>query len=260
MIFCYSATGNSHWAAKTLADALGESLVSVTDALKSGQPLSYELKASETLGFVFPIHAWGPPQTLLDIIRRMELINFDGQYVFALATCGDSAGAAMSVMARELGKKGLPLDSRWEIAMPNNYLPMYDVDSPELERAKLEQAEKEMAHIKELVLERAADTKLIGSRGGWLLTTFVGFLFRKFGIRSAPFYATDSCISCGRCARICLTGAIRMGGDGRPEWLGRCDHCCACINRCPTRAIQYGKATEKRGRYCHPIWRGGRAS
>ena len=260
MIFYYSATGNSYWAAKTLAAALGERLVSVTDASKGDEPLTYELQENETLGFVFPVHAWGPPQTLLDFIRRMKFAGLDGQYVFALATCGDSAGATMRVMARALGKKGLPLDACWEIAMPNNYLPMYDVDSPELERTKLEQAQNEMEPIKELVLERAADTKLIGGGGGLPLTTIAGFLFRKFGMRSAPFYATDACISCGRCARICLTSAIRMSGDGKPEWSSRCDHCCACINRCPTRAIQYGKATERRGRYCHPIWRSERTS
>ena len=131
MVFCYSATGNSYWAAKALADALGERLVSVTDAMKSGDTLKYTLSGNETLGFVFPVHAWNPPRFLLDIISRMALEGFVGQYVFALATCGDTAGAAMTVMARALAKKGLPLDSRWEIVMPNNYLPMYDVDSPE---------------------------------------------------------------------------------------------------------------------------------
>jgi ferredoxin/flavodoxin len=259
MIFWYSATGNSYWAAKTIADALGETLVSVTDALKSGGPLSYTLTPQETLGFVFPVHAWNPPQTLLDFISRMQLDGFDGQYVFALATCGDSSGAAMRILSKALGKKGLPVDSKWEIAMPNNYLPMYDVDSPGLERAKLAQAETEVARIRDLILEREPDTRLINGRFGIFLSTVAGFLFRRFAIRSSPFYATDACISCGRCARICLTGAIRMGA-GKPEWQGRCDHCCACINRCPAKAIQYGKATEQRGRYCHPILRGVRLS
>lgn len=257
MIFCYSATGNSHWAAKTLADALDERLVSVTDSLKSGEPLTYSISETETLGFVFPVHAWGPPQILLDFISRMELNGFDGQYVFALATCGDTAGNTMGAMARAFAGKGLPLDSKWELMMPNNYLPIYDVDSPEQESAKLERAQTDIEHIRELIAERTADTKLIGGRYGWLMSSLVNWLFRQFGMRSAPFFATDACISCGRCARICLTGAIRMGGEGKPEWVGKCDHCCACINRCPARAIQYGKATEKRGRYCHPIWRSG---
>jgi len=255
MIFYYSATGNSYWAAKTLADALGERLVSVADMQKSGEPLSFSLSPEETLGFVFPVHAWGPPETLLTFISRMELEGYNGQYVFALATCGDTAGATMQEMQKVLSKKGLPLNARWEICMPNNYLPMYDVDSPELERTKLAQAEAAISRIKERALMRQPDVMLIGERFGMLKSALVTPLFRRFARRTAPFYATDACISCGRCSRICPTGAIHMGA-GKPEWHGHCDHCCACINRCPTKAIQYGKATERRGRYCHPIWRG----
>jgi ferredoxin len=254
MIFYYSATGNSFWAAKTIADTQGERMISVTAALKSGEPLEYALENNEPLGFVFPIHAWNPPQTLLTFISRMQLGGFDGQYMFALATCGDSASAAMRVLARALAKKGFPLDARWEISMPNNYLPMYDVDSPELEHAKLAQADAELARINALIAQRLPETRLIGGRFGMLFTLLVGFLFRRFAIRSAPFHATDACVACGLCARICLTGAITMVAE-RPVWNGRCDHCCACINRCPSRAIQYGKATENRGRYCHPVWR-----
>ena len=42
---------------------------------------------------------------------------------------------------------------------------------------------------------------------------------------------------------------------GRPVWTeDQCNMCLACINRCPAKAIQYGKKTEKRGRYVHPIY------
>lgn len=260
MIFYYSATGNSYWAAKMLADKLGNKLISISDARKHREKLVYELSPSEALGFVFPVHAWSPPKMVIDFIDAIEIRGFEGQYVFAIDTCGDSAGDAMRVLARALGKKGLPLDARWEMVMPNNYLPMYDVDSPELERTKLEQAQTQMNEIAQIALERASDTHLVGGGFGGFLTSFVGRLFRRFGLRSTPFYATESCISCGRCARICLTGTIHMGENGKPEWSGICDHCCACINRCPVRAIQYGKATQNRGRYCHPVWRSGHSS
>ena len=256
MIFWYSATGNSYWAAKRLSDVLGERLISVADAQKGDVLLTFSLSLEETLGFVFPVHAWGPPETLLTFIDRMELLGFDGQYVFALATCGDSAGATMGELERLLGKKGLPLNARWEISMPNNYLPMYDVDSPALEHSKLAQAETALSRIENLVLQRKPDAMLIGDRFGTVKSALITPLFRRFARRAAAFYATDACISCGRCVRVCPAGAIRMGAHG-PEWKSHCDHCCACINRCPTRAIQYGKATVSRGRYVHPIWRSG---
>ena len=38
--------------------------------------------------------------------------------------------------------------------------------------------------------------------------------------------------------------------NGKPVWVHKkCQHCTACINRCPQRAIQFGFGTKKRGRY-----------
>jgi NAD-dependent dihydropyrimidine dehydrogenase PreA subunit len=38
--------------------------------------------------------------------------------------------------------------------------------------------------------------------------------------------------------------------NGRPVWVQKkCQHCTACINRCPAEAIQFGRITENRGRY-----------
>ena len=54
---------------------------------------------------------------------------------------------------------------------------------------------------------------------------------------------------CGLCAKICPEKAIEIK-DGKPEWVKKkCQHCTARINRCPNAAIQFGRGTEKRGRY-----------
>lgn len=66
------------------------------------------------------------------------------------------------------------------------------------------------------------------------------------------FYTTNACNGCALCEEICRELAIQLV-DGRPDWIKeKCSHCTTCINRCPQRAIQYGKATEKPGRYVNP--------
>ena len=77
-------------------------------------------------------------------------------------------------------------------------------------------------------------------------------LFTHFAIGSNRFYATDTCISCGICAKVCPTGTISLSGDGKPEWADTCVQCVACIHRCPVRAIEYGTISLKKGRYHHP--------
>lgn len=77
-------------------------------------------------------------------------------------------------------------------------------------------------------------------------------LFANFAVGKNAFYATDACISCGLCARICPTETIVWSEGSRPRWGDTCVQCVACIHRCPARAIEYGRQTQKKGRYCHP--------
>lgn len=77
-------------------------------------------------------------------------------------------------------------------------------------------------------------------------------LFATFAVGKNAFYATDACISCGLCARICPTATITWSEGSRPQWGDTCVQCVACIHRCPVRAIEYGQRTQKKGRYFHP--------
>ena len=81
-----------------------------------------------------------------------------------------------------------------------------------------------------------------------LKSGFVNFGFNKFARSTKAFFTEDSCNGCGLCARNCPAGTISLM-NGKPAWGRQCYQCLRCIHECPQKAIQYGKGTEKRGRY-----------
>ena len=68
--------------------------------------------------------------------------------------------------------------------------------------------------------------------------------------KTAPYHAEpELCIACGRCQQVCPAGIIEMK-DGKPVWTKPvCHMCMACLNHCPTEAIQYGEYSEGKYRY-----------
>lgn len=65
MIFYFSGTGNTRWAAIQIGAATQERLINIADysdylsADKAIEP--FALKEGERLGFVFPVHGWRVP-------------------------------------------------------------------------------------------------------------------------------------------------------------------------------------------------------
>lgn len=79
--------------------------------------------------------------------------------------------------------------------------------------------------------------------------------YYKLMIHAKAFYATDVCIGCGKCEKLCPLGNISLK-DNKPVWGERCTHCMACINLCPKEAVEYGKLTRGKPRYhgAHSVW------
>ena len=82
----------------------------------------------------------------------------------------------------------------------------------------------------------------------WLKTYIANPLFVRFVIRSKGFHVEEGCTGCGVCAHSCPVGNIRLEDD-RPVWNSHCIHCMACVHGCTQKAIQYGKTTQRKGRY-----------
>ena len=78
MIFYFSGTGNTKWAASKLASATHEDLISIAPYMRaddSSHTLAepFTLKEDERLGFVFPVHGWRVPRLVREFIKQMKI-------------------------------------------------------------------------------------------------------------------------------------------------------------------------------------------
>jgi ferredoxin len=254
MIFYFTGTGNSYYAAQKIGEYMNERVISIADEMKKNGELEYSLKEDELIGFVYPVYAWAPPRIVLDFIKRIRLNNYNGSYLFSIAICGDNIGKTMELLKSALKKKGMELNSGFSIGMPNNYIISYNLDSKELEMEKLSKADEKLKEISNILKERKKDVfDVVKGTAPGILTYLFSPLFNMFMPNTKKFFATDDCTGCGLCQKICSTGNITL--DKKPVWGSNCTLCLACLHRCPAKAIQYGKSTMGKGRYVHPIYR-----
>ncbi|KNF08973.1 4Fe-4S ferredoxin, iron-sulfur binding domain protein [Gottschalkia purinilytica] len=253
MIFYFTGTGNSLHIAKEIGKYNEENISSIASIMNSGKG-TYEhiLKESESIGFVFPVYAWGPPKIVLDFIDILKLENYNDNYIFAVATCGDNTGNTLKLLEKQLKNRKLNLDSGFSIRMPNNYLLMFDVDDKTSEHNKLKDAEKLLEDINKVIEERKKNVFIdINKFSDGFYSKLIYPLFNKFALNNTKkFHVNDKCTTCGLCESICVVNSIKV--NGKPTWNDKCVQCMGCINWCPVNAIQYGKSTEKKGRYTNP--------
>lgn len=244
MIFYFTGTGNSLYAARALAGE-GEQVISVIDAVREKR-FRYTLAKGEPLGFVFPVYFYTVSDPVLELVRNLTVEN--ASYVYAVIPCGASIGPAGGFLKNELKKRGLDLQRVDPLVVPDGALIFYDIDTPEQMARTLDAAAKKLETIKDAIARREAN-RITGSAAAGK----AGLAAYHACMSTKKFRADDRCVHCGKCASICPVGAITMV-DGRPRWTkDKCLKCCGCINRCPAGAIQYGKKTASRGRYVNPI-------
>lgn len=253
MILYFSGTGNTKWAATALSEKTGEKLIDITDVANTD--VSYKLEEGERLGFCFPVHGWRPPLIVRKFIKRLSVINPEGHYCYALCTTGDNVGEAIDIFEKDLGKKGIHLDSAFSLIMPESYvgLPFMDVDTPEKEKQKKRKAAEDLERFAEMITERKKGIRdLVIGRWPKINSRLIGSCFVKYLITDKPFYvAEDKCIRCGKCAEACPVNDIIWSKGSMPKWKhnGSCLSCFACYHHCPKHAIEYGKRTKNKGQY-----------
>ena len=255
MIFYFSGTGNTRWAAQLLAEATNDTLLYIPNELRKGE-LNYKLPDGERLGFCFPTHGWQPPHIVREFIRRSSFNVQRSTYIYALTTCGDNMGYAMRIFEKELRQKELHTDSRFAVVMPesNVCFSFLHLDTDEKARQKVDVARQRMAHICQIVTERQRGVEeLVKGAIPFTYTYIIGGYYNKHLITDTKFWVDkDACIQCGLCEKLCPVNDIK---GAPPVWLHneRCTNCLTCYHHCPAHAIHWGQM--KRGQY---VFRGER--
>ena len=255
MIFYFTGTGNSGFLAEKLAESLDDNIISVSKLMKSNGSFKFTLKKDETIGFVFPVYAWRPPKMIEEFIKKVEFENFNNNYTFSLACCGENVGNTMKLMEKKLSSKNMELSCGFSVVMPNNYIIMGDVDSKERANKKIEEASTKILKIAEVIKNREKGVFEV-TKGIFpsILTGVIHPLFLNGGADTKKFTVSSDCTGCGMCERVCTCGTIKLVNN-KPVWGEKCNQCLACIHYCKAKAIQYGKGTVKKGRYVNPYFK-----
>ena len=238
MIFYFSGTGNSAWAARQLARLTGDKAYDITNLNQLP-----DLDNAEQIGFVFPVYAWGAPEIIVEFAKKLPRTQ---SFTFGVCTCGGDAGLTMKQFS-----KVYPLSSSYSLVMPNNYIIGSDTDNEGEIRQKITTARAELKRMAQEIQQQKPVYRVHEGGLAGVKSHLVSFGFNKFARSAKPFFAEDSCNGCGLCMKNCPARAITLR-NGKPVWAAQCFQCLRCINECPQQAIQYGKSTAGRRRYT--IW------
>lgn len=284
MIFYFSGTGNTKWAASKLAAATREDLISIAPYMRaddSSHNLAepFILKENERLGFVFPVHGWRVPKLVREFICKMKIQREPSDasaenkakaddslknrpFTYCVCTAGDSIGLTIEnlneVISQNPSLQALGItevSSSYSLIMPESYigLPFMDVDPKEREIRKKKNAAQELAVVCEEIFDRKEGiSRLVKGPIPWFFTKVVGGFFENVLITDKRFHVEkDRCVKCGICANVCPVGDIKGGHGEYPVWLHHkdCLTCFTCYHHCPHHAIEFGNQTQKKGQY-----------
>ena len=243
MVFFFTATGNSLYVAKQLDEM----------PLSIPQEMNQENRhyKADRIGIVCPLFEFEVPSLVKEFITMSE---FETDYFYLVVTYGMHHGGVAQRTQGWLQSIGKPADYINTIIMHDNALIVFDMDQQRSVEAE-KRVDEHIAAIKGDIAAKKAMIQPAPEDELDFYHHFTEWIKRTGPMYSFPLYrVTDSCVGCGTCTRICPRGCVRLE-NGRPiHDYTRCANCMACIQACPTKAIQFATVKEPNpnARYRNP--------
>ena len=247
MVLYFTGTGNSRFVARGIASALGQKPVDITTYTKTMEKPVF----TETGVYVFvcPSYMSAPARAMTEFVESADFPS--GVKAYFIVTCASSMGITPKVASDICNEKGIEFMGAAQIIMPQNYIALFKTKHVEDNIDIIEKAENEIERISGLILNgKVLECKKVSSFE-YSFTKWVRDIYYKDFMKTRKFKATDQCISCQKCVKVCPLSNITMKNN-KPVWGNKCTHCMACINQCPKDAIEYGKGSVGKPRYKGP--------
>lgn len=240
IVFYFTATGNSLYAAKQFSDTP----LSIPQVLKSDQ----RLFEADEIGIVFPDYRAFAPQM---VQRFLQEVTLKAPYLFSIITFGNYDCNVIESWNKFAIEHNVHFNYITTIKMVDNYLPVFDmaeqIKMDKQEEAQLQQAVadvlQEKNHIPSLTEEERQQCLRVLQRVPEL-----------FPISSEELLQVNkgSCNGCGFCTKVCPRKNFSLTEKG-VENTGDCEFCLACIQNCPQKAIVLKRGERnKEARFRHP--------
>ncbi len=239
MIFYFTGTGNSLYAAKNL----DSELVSIPQIINCD---CLRIKADK-IGIVCPIYGHEMPSMVKTFIHNAL---FETDYLYVVLTNGKRHANAVELAEQALKTGGKKADYITTLLMVDNFLPVFDMaEEIKLDKSVEDQFEKikaDIATAKRWVQQVTKEDR--AAHEGYM--TLVNNPPETVW---ADFKVTEDCIGCGICTKVCPAGCVKLEKQQAFHAKECCQACYACIQACPETAIQLNiPEKNKKERYRNP--------
>lgn len=194
MIFYFSATGNCKHVAEKIAG--GDRFIAVADCMKRSE-FSYTLAQNENVGFVFPTYFWGLPSIVEEFLERLALQQNGRHYTYLVATYGTTTGQMAGMADKILKCKGLSLDARFSVKMPDTWTVIFDLSDQDKVAARNAAAETEINTITKQIQNKSSGDHIKNEVPYFLAACF--YPVYENVRKTKHLSVTESCIGCGLC-------------------------------------------------------------
>ena len=244
MILYFSGTGNSEYTARRIGKEIDDEVINLFDKIRT---IDYsDMKSERPWVIVVPTYAWRIPHIVSD---WLEKTNFSGNKgIYFVMTCGGSIGNAGKYLETLCTEKNMNYCGCAEIVMPENYIALFSTPTEDQALQIIDRAESVIDNTALHIKNGDKLPKRDISFGDKMNSGIINALFYPVFVNAKKFYATENCVSCGKCVNVCPLKNIRIE-NGKPKWGDHCTHCMACICKCPKEAIEYGKHSKGLPRY-----------
>lgn len=228
MVFYFTGTGNSLYAAKVL----DEDYRSIAQTIHDNQRYR-----AERIGVICPVYGHEMPEIVKKFLAEAK---WETEYFYLVLTYGNQHGGAAELAEIYLETIGKHADYITTLKMVDNFLPVFDMNE-QIAMDPEKKVEEHLAQIKQDIVSLRHWHQPVTEADRKWHREFLRHRGESIARTGGDFYeVTERCIGCGICTRVCPKGCITLKNQRAvyEDSKTSCQLCMACVHNCPKNAIR----------------------